>query len=136
MAQGQATIEEQPELTDGLPPVIAARLDGEAEGQTIVGWSEFDLDSENRFTRQYVVLTDQRLIRIGEDGKTAIELSTITQARIVEGLGVDKLAIVAGDSLAMEMRYSRRRRRTMTRLHRKLQRRIESDPTKADLRPE
>lgn len=149
MAQGTTSEQHEPAatdgplaggpLTDGLPAAVASRLDGEAAGQTILGWSEFDLDSDNRFATQYAVLTDQRLIQIRPDGRTAIELKDIQETRIVEGLGVDRLAIVVGDALAAEMRYSRRHRRTMTRLHRKLQRRIETPDARqahADQRPD
>jgi ATP-binding cassette subfamily B protein len=139
MAQGTATQEQSATAPEGLPAAIAARLDGDAQGQIILGWSEFDLDSENRFARQFVVLTDRQLIQIGCDGRRRIELKGIEEARIVEGLGVDRLVIVSGGVLAAEMRYSRRHRRTMTRLHRKLQRRIQpvdAAAGKADARPD
>jgi len=139
MAQGTASEEQSATAAESLPAAIAARLDGDAQGQTILGWSEFDLDSDNRFARQFVVLTDRQLIQIGSQGRLRIELKGIEESRIVEGLGVDRLVIVSGGVLAAEMRYSRRHRRTMTRLHRKLQRRIkpvDAGAGKADARPD
>jgi ATP-binding cassette subfamily B protein len=123
---------------DGLPATVAQRLDGEADGQAVLGWSEFDLDSQNRFVRQFVVLTDGRLIEIASDHRKVIELKDVQEARIVEGLGVDRLVVVVNDSLAAEMRYSRRHRATMTRLHRKLQRHIKpaKDGEQVDSRPD
>ena len=120
MAQRTTSEQIPPTATDGLPAAVALRLDGDAAGQAILGWSEFDLDSENRFATQFAVLTDQRLIQIRPGGRQVIALKDIQEVRIVEGLGVDRLAIVVGDTLAAEMRYSRKHRRTMTRLHRKL----------------
>jgi len=140
MAQGKASEEQSAAAAaEGLPAAIAARLDGDAQGQSILGWSEFDLDSDNRYARQFVVLTDRQLIEIGIAGRRRMELKGIEETRIVEGLGVDRLVIVSGGTLAAEMRYSRRHRRTMTRLHRKLQRRIQpvdKAAEKADARPD
>ena len=139
MAQGTTSEEQSATAAEGLPAAIAARLDGDAQGQDILGWSEFDLDSDNRFARQFVVLTDRQLIQMDGQGRRRIELKGIEESRIVEGLGVDRLVIVSGGVLAAEMRYSRRHRRTMTRLHRKLQRRIkpvDAGAGKADARPD
>lgn len=107
-----------------LPPVLQERFDGQLAGQTIVGWAEFDLDSSNRFARQFAVLTEQNLYVLRGDKITCLPLSQIEQAKVAEGLGVDRLLVVVGGKLTAEMRYSRRFRRDMTRLHRKLLRRI------------
>ncbi len=154
MSQGTTSeLETEAVGKSGLPPMVAVRLDGELSGQTILGWSEFDLDSGNRFARQFVVLTDREILLIGLDGsaslgeqgsrpspqpspgvpgegviregrRRAIALEKIEESRIVEGLGVDRLVIVSEGKAAGELRYSRRHRTTMTRLNRKLQRQI------------
>ncbi|HEY7086956.1 MAG TPA: ABC transporter transmembrane domain-containing protein, partial [Tepidisphaeraceae bacterium] len=121
-----------------LPPSVRDRLNGELDGRTIVAWAEFDLDSSNQYCRQYVVLTDEALIVIG-DGieRKIIPLTQIEEAKISEGLGVDRLRVVSAGKLAVELHYSRRQRRDMTRLHRKLGRRIPSkDGKPADATPE
>jgi ATP-binding cassette subfamily B protein len=116
-------------MTEGIVELnknegIAGHFNGELAGQTVVGWSEFDLDAANRYARQFAVLTEDRLLRIGDEGHTAIDIKSISEAQIVEGLGVDRLSIVVDGKLATEMHYSRRHRNTMTRLNRKLQRRL------------
>src|SRR5439155_25067890 len=68
------------------------------------------------------------------DEKQTIPLDRIDEAKIIEGTGVDRLSIVVAGRLAAEMRYTRHTRRAMTRLHRKLERRL---PNKiGDLPPE
>ncbi len=109
-----------------LPEDLRARLDGQLDGLPVVAWSEFDLSEDGRFAQQYAVLTDRDLL-ISPGPEAAwqrIAVQSITEAAIVEGLGADKLRIITGEVLAGELRYSRRHRRTMTRLHRKLERRL------------
>jgi hypothetical protein len=55
-----------------------------------------------------------------------VEVADVAEAKIVEGLGVDQLRIVAGESLVAQLKYTRRERRGMTRLHRKLERLLPS----------
>jgi len=119
-----------------LPAGLAARLNGDLQDEAIVGWSEHDLDGNNRFSSQLAVLTDTRLLLIGAT-RRAIAIASIDECRIIEGLGVDRLAIIAGGKLEAELRYSRRHRTTMTRLHRKLERRLpKADPKKNEARPD
>jgi ATP-binding cassette, subfamily B, bacterial len=110
----------------GLPESLLRRFNGQLDGQTIVAWAEFDLDSSNHFRSQHAVLTERELIVLTEGQPSSIPLSHIEEAKITEGLGVDRLRVVSGGKMAAEMRYSRRFRRDMTRLHRKLARRIPS----------
>jgi ATP-binding cassette subfamily B protein len=109
-----------------LPAAVRARMNGELDGQSVIAWSEYDLDENNRYARRFAVLTDRQLIVLGDgDGSTeTFAISDIEEAKIVEGLGVDRLNVIVGGKLAAEMRYSRRFRRDMTRLHRKLERRL------------
>lgn len=107
-----------------LPRELLACANGELVGQQIVAWSEFDLDESNLYSRQFAVLTEERVILLRPSGRTQIPLPGIEEAKINEGLGVDRLRILAEGKLAGEARYSRRHRRSMTRLLRKLQRRI------------
>ena len=110
---------------EALPAELRARMNGEIDGQEVVAWSEFDLDESNRYVRRFAVLTDRQLVTVG-DGATPVALSVpdIGEAKIVEGLGVDRLRVLVGGKLAAEFRYTHRHRRGMTRLHRKLERRL------------
>jgi ATP-binding cassette subfamily B protein len=112
-----------------LPADVAARFNGQLQGQTVVAWAEFDLTADNAFARQFAVLTEQRLLTLPATGKgIELSLAELTDAKIVEGLGVDRLNLFAGENRVAELRYSRRYRRDMTRLHRKLMRRLPRKP--------
>jgi ATP-binding cassette subfamily B protein len=121
----------------GLPTALLNRFNGQLDGQTVVAWAEFDLDASNRYRTQHVVLTERDLIVLTDGQPLSIQLNQIEEAKINEGLGVDRLRVVSGGKLVSEMRYSRRFRRDMTRLHRKLARRIPSkDGKEVEAAPE
>src|SRR5437762_713818 len=121
-----------------LPAALRARFNGELESQSIVAWAEYDLDQQNRYGQHFVVLTDKSLVVLdGQADPTSIDLSNIDEAKTIEGLGVDRLSVIVADKLAAELRYTRRHRRDMTRLQRKLARRIpKKDSKENDLTPE
>jgi ATP-binding cassette subfamily B protein len=109
-------------ISPSLPSALRSRANGELEGQSIVAWAEFDLDLQNQFRQQFIVLTETTCIVLGSEGMQTIPISELREARIVEGLGVDNLNLIVGNKLAVQMRYTRRQRRDMTRMHRKLER--------------
>jgi len=110
---------------DALPAELRARMNGELEGQDVVAWSEYDLDEDNRYARHFAVLTDRQLLSLGDGSPPlALPVADIGEAKIVEGLGVDRLRVLVGGKVAAELRYTHRHRRGMTRLHRKLERRL------------
>src|SRR5439155_8945138 len=102
----------------------------------------FDLDQQNQYRQQFAVLTEESLYVLGGDAGVAatnthaIPLPRIYEARIVEGLGVDRLQINSDEKLACEMRYTRRHRRDMTRLQRKIDRRRPRKEGETELAPE
>jgi ATP-binding cassette subfamily B protein len=114
-----------------LPAGLRAKLNGELQGRMVIAWSQFDLDEHNRFTQRYAVLTDQKLHVFGDGQNLAFPIAQIQEAKTVEGLGVDRLSVVVDGKLAAELRYSRRFRRDMTRLSRKLERRLPTRDTDA-----
>jgi ATP-binding cassette subfamily B protein len=110
---------------EGLLPVeLRGRLNGELNAQAIVAWSAFDLDSDNQYREQHVVLTDQKLLVLDGPMMRTIDVDRIGEARIVEGLGVDRLLVITGGEVFADLHYTRRNRRGMVRLHRKLERRL------------
>src|SRR5437762_1778871 len=111
-------------ISDTLPPEVLARMNGELEGRTVVAWSELDLDDANRYAQRYAVLTDRELITLADGTSVTIPISQVQEAKVVEGLGVDRLRVIVGGKLATELRYTHKHRRGMTRLHRKLERRL------------
>jgi ATP-binding cassette subfamily B protein len=110
-----------------LPDALASRLD---HPSAVVGWAEFDLDVDRRFSEQFAVLTDSDFILVGKQVEQ-IALSKITEAAIDESIGSDRLVIAVEGELPRILRYSRRCRRDMSRLNRLLNRRIkkEAEPT-------
>ena len=112
-----------------LPADLRARCNGELDDASIVAWAPVDLDEQNDYVRHYAVLTEDDLLILGDGPVRTIPIASVEEASIVEGLGVDRLNVVAAGRLFAELRYTRRNRREMTRLHRKLQRRM---PRKAD----
>ncbi len=119
-----------------LPPALHARLNGELEGRPVVAWAALDLDEHNRYADRYVVLTDGKLLVFDVSAAAGaplweVALSAVDEAAIVEGIGVDRLTVIAGGALVGELRYTRRCRRDMTRLQRKLERRLSTSTTEA-----
>jgi ATP-binding cassette subfamily B protein len=116
---------------DTLPQHLRARFNGQLDGQQLVAWAQYDLDEENQYTTRYAVLTDRALLLLAADDGTPqeIRIGDIAEAKVIEGLGVDHMSVItrSGERFA-ELRYTMRHRRGMTRLHRKLERRL---PAKA-----
>ena len=110
--------------TTPLPADVRERFNGQLDNAQIVAWAPFDLDERNQFVERYAVLTERELIILSPAKTQAIAIADISEATIVEGLGVDRLNIVANGARVAELRYTRRTRREMTRLHRKLERRL------------
>ena len=122
-----------------LPADLRGRLNGELEGYPVVAWAPIDLDAHNRYADRYAVLTDRKLLVFDVSAAATapaweVSLSTVDEAKIVEGLGVDRLTVIADGRLAGDLRYTRRCRREVTRLHRKLERRLSTKAT--DARPD
>jgi ATP-binding cassette subfamily B protein len=128
-----------PQEASGLPRSLRDRFNGQLDGHTVVAWAEFDLDEHNRFARRFVVLSETDLFIVNNPGAEPappIPIRSIHDAKIVEGLGVDRLNLLSDGRLLAEMRYSRRHRRDMTRLHRKLNRRIPKTDGQAEPSPD
>ena len=45
-----------------LPAKIRSRFNSQLDGQSVVAWSEFDVDATNHYAPQVAVLTEDRLI--------------------------------------------------------------------------
>lgn len=132
-----AEAESAPQGAALLPEWVRRRIDGIVDAEGLVAWSIFDLDEQNRYARQAAVLTQRTLLIARESAdSTTLPLSSLSKATIEEGVGVDRLRLLEGDRLALELRYSRTHRRDMTRLHRKLARRLPRDDGSSEPVPE
>jgi len=131
---------ESNETSAALPAALRKRLNGEIaiDANGLVAWSPFDLDDAGNYVEHFAVLSERELIVIGPAAKPiSIAIEAIDKAEVLEGLGVDELDIIVGGRLEVSLRYTRRFRREMTRLHRKLLRRMPiekggSDPAAAE----
>jgi ATP-binding cassette subfamily B protein len=108
-----------------LPDAVRARLNGQLDDAAIIAWARFDLDASNHYAEQFAVLSEKDLLVLRPGGTPqSIAVASVEEATISEGLGVDRLSVVVAGEQAAELRYTRRNRREMTRLHRKLERRM------------
>ncbi len=107
-----------------LPDALRARLDGHLRDEQIAAWSVADVDERGRYAEQFVLLTDQAVWVWRDESWDRIAIGQIASAKVAEGLGADTLRLLGEDRVMAEIRYTRRYRRSMTRLHRKLERRL------------
>jgi ATP-binding cassette, subfamily B, bacterial len=133
MSETSTTISSKP---TPLPRELVSRANGELMGQTIVAWAEFDLDLQNKYRQQFVVMTETDVIVLAAEGTTTVAIAQIEEAKIVEGLGVDILRLVVDGKLAAEMRYTRRQRRDVTRVQRKIERKRPRKTGETELPPD
>ncbi len=118
-----------PQLT--LPPEISSLATPLIAGQELLGVAPYDVSEQNKLSKYFAVLTDKQLLLIepGKSGGTrAISLDQIEDSHVEEGVGIDYLRIVSAGRQWAVCRYTRRNRREMIRLNRRLLRRI---PAKA-----
>ncbi len=105
-----------------LPDDLLSRLDGQAAD--VAAWSMFDVDTQGKLAQRYLVLTSEHLLVVDGQASQRIPVDSITEARVVEGVGVDRLIVVGQDERLGDFPYTRRCRREMARLHRKLERQL------------
>ena len=113
---------------DRMPEELRSGLNGQAV--EVVAWSVFDVQEDGRMRWRYLVLGAEELLVVNHAIEKTIPLGSIVQAKVIEGLGVDRLVIFGKEDLLGEFAYSRQFRREMTRLHRKLERRLPDEQGK------
>jgi ATP-binding cassette subfamily B protein len=123
-----------------LPQAAQEVIGKELPAETVEAAAGFDLDSHGRYIEGYLVLADGQLHEyIQQDGKwqhSAVAVSTLKEARIVEGLGMSILRLLGSGDILAEHRFTLRHARQMARLHRRLERRLEGKPLdEAELEP-
>lgn len=98
-------------------------------GEEVVSYASYDIDDQLAFARCHLLLTDRELLLITPAGVQRIKLSDLDESLTEEGLGMDRL-VLAKEGLAVGVvRYSRKCRTAVTRLNRKLQRRLPKKPS-------
>ena len=109
-------------LARRLPEDLLNRLAGNTAD--VAAWSMFDVSDPGKLTQRYLVLTSDQLLVVDAQAIERIPVDSITEARVVEGVGVDRLIVVGHDRRLGDFPYTRRCRREMARLHRKLERQL------------
>ncbi|MDB5328346.1 MAG: transporter [Phycisphaerales bacterium] len=123
-----------PSATD-LPPELSSQLRDHLDGQTVLAWAELDLNDRNEFAKSFAVLTPRQLMIVnGQVTKTDID--DMTEAKVVEGVGMDRLVIRTGEVSTVQLRYSRKFRKEVVSLNRKLGRMLPDPDGKREARPE
>lgn len=120
-------------LPPRMPDEVMRCLDGQSS--SAAAWSLFDVSDDGQLAKRYLVLTPQHLIVASDHQSRQIPVSSISEARIVEGVGVDRLIVVGGEQRLGDFPYTRHCRRDMTRLHRKLERQLPAKEGETRERP-
>jgi ATP-binding cassette subfamily B protein len=116
-----------------LPDNLKTQLNGHLADEPVVAWSEFDLDARNQLANSVAVLTPTRLIHIAGGTSRQIGVESLKEAKIFEGLGMDRLFVEAGDE-SFDLRYSRKHRKGAVALHRQLKKLLPDEENK-DIAP-
>src|SRR3569623_718576 len=81
-----------------LPGEVTRALNGQLRDRTVIAWSEHDLDERNHYAQRFAVLTDDTLLLI-EPAVRVIPVSDIRDAKVAEGLGMDRLVLQTADGV-------------------------------------
>ncbi|MEM8876184.1 MAG: ABC transporter ATP-binding protein [Planctomycetota bacterium] len=84
--------------------------------------ASFDIGEGGELAEQTITL-DADAVRFG-DGRV-LPIGELTEAKTIEGLGVDEVQFIGADGVLATARFSRKRRREMNRFARHVQRRID-----------
>ena len=134
--------ETKADFLDHLPLSLLERIRNELAVEAVQAAAACDLDSQGFYADGYLVLAPGRLgYFVGRDGHWDADwLATddITEAKIVEGLGVNSLRVLTDGKIAREYRFTLRHARQVGKLYRCLERNVlgrESDDKDAHHRP-
>lgn len=110
---------------DHLPEELRQNLLGRVGEESLLAVSPVDLDECGRYIEAYLTLTEESLdyfIRRGDRWEEQVfPLKNISDALLVEGLGMSLLRLVHEGKTRMEFRYTLRHAKAVARLHRQLE---------------
>ena len=122
-----------------LPEDLQERVRADSPREEPLASAPFDLDAEGMYLEGYLVLTDKRLAgfcRAVDDGDWSVTSHAVTElseARVIEGLGINLLRLLAEGKVVAEYRCTLRHARTVARLQRRLERQLEGGEGKEDV---
>jgi ATP-binding cassette subfamily B protein len=118
----------KPDSLDHLPEGLLADLSLQVRQQDIEAAAAVDLDADGRYADGCLVLTERRLGCCTRSNGTWsvrwIHLKDLKEAKIVEGLGVQAMRLLADGKLVDQFRYTMRHSRAVAKLHRRLEWRL------------
>ncbi len=112
-----------------LPAPVLSQLESRLNPEDVLVSAGVDVDPHGDYTEGYLVLSHDAVGYFHREGdswkETWHETTGISDAEIVEGLGMSLLRLICKGQLLAEYRYTLRHARAMARLHRQLERLIE-----------
>ena len=122
-----------------LPDELHECLSAEVPPEAVAAATPYDLDDRGRYREGYLVLTNDRLGDFYRaDGRWTAHwhaVADLSEARMVEGLGMHLLRLVADGKSVAEFRCTLRHAKTAAKLHRRLERRIKGEEAEAPEEP-
>jgi len=97
-----------------LPAELLKRIQADAQPDDVVACAPFDLDADGMYLEGQLILTDRRLgsyCRCTDDGDWTVrwhEIGKLGEVRVVEGLGVNLLRLLADGRMVAEYHYTLR----------------------------
>ena len=118
---------------DHLPPELLERVRVEVVAAALV-CAPFDLDEDGRYLEGYLVLTEDQLgafWRASDDGDEWTArwhgLDKLGEAKVIDGLGVNVLRLLADDKMVAEYRYTLRHAKAVAKLQRRLEHHLKDE---------
>jgi len=112
--------------TDHLEETLLHALRREVSLESILSCAAYDLDSSGTYTEGYLVLTEERLGDfLRRDGRwqgTWRRIDELDEAKIVEGLGLNLLRLLADGKAVAEYRFTLRHAKAVAALQRRIER--------------
>ncbi|MGB2820597.1 MAG: ABC transporter ATP-binding protein [Phycisphaerae bacterium] len=124
---------------DHLPAELLTRVQADARPDDVVACAPFDLDADGMYLQGQLILTDRRLgsyCRCTDDGDWTArwhEIGRLGDVRLVEGLGVNLLRLLADGKVVTEYYYTLRHAKSVARLHRRIEHRLKGEDESQDL---
>jgi ATP-binding cassette, subfamily B, bacterial len=113
---------------DTLPESLQQQIRDDLNGKQPDLCAPVDLDRQGNYTDAYLVLGDGRLghyVPSGEGWSASwTPLKKLSDARVVEGLGLSLLRLLRDGRVEKEFRYTMRHARAVAKVHRELERRL------------
>ena len=123
-----------------LPEELRLWVGESISADSVKAAAQCDLDAGGMYADGYLILTDSKLgYVIRSDGKWDAQwhnLGDLGEAKIVEGIGVNSLRLLADGKLSAEYRFTLRHAKNVAKLHRRLERQLEGRQDENDEAPE